>query len=213
MKRLPATTLFAAMLTLALAACDAPAPSGSPSADDALPPASDQPADDVPPATAPVPDDDIPPATSDGLARWDGYDEARFGMSDEEVREVWDGELNGNTAEGESCFHLNPVGQPSIAWFALMFGDGQFVRYSVANDEMAAPGGGKRGMAVAQIEQLYPGRIEQQNHKYVQGGHYLRIEQTGGGDSVLIFETDADGTVTEWRVGVPPQVDYIEGCA
>ena len=29
----------------------------------------------------------------------------------------------------------------------------------------------------------------------------------------VIFETDAEGTVTEWRVGLPPQVDYVEGCA
>jgi hypothetical protein len=28
-----------------------------------------------------------------------------------------------------------------------------------------------------------------------------------------VFETDAGGTVTEWRAGVPPQVDYVEGCS
>ena len=42
-------------------------------------------------------------------------------------------------------------------------------------------------------------------------GEYLRIE--GHGDTVLVFETDEDGTVTEWRVGVPPYVDYVEGCS
>lgn len=211
MTRFP-TTPLAAMLTLALVACDAHAPAESPSIDDALPPASDQPADDMPPATAPG-DNDTPPATADGLARWDGYDEVRLGMSAEEVREVWDGELNGAPMQGSTCHYLNPVGNPSIAYFALMIEDGRFVRYDVGNDRESAPGGGKRGMAAAQIQQLYSGRIEQQNHKYVQDGHYLRIAQAGGGAGVLIFETDADGIVTEWRIGVPPQVDYVEGCS
>jgi hypothetical protein len=30
---------------------------------------------------------------------------------------------------------------------------------------------------------------------------------------VLLFATDADGRVNEWRIGVPPQVDYVEGCS
>ncbi|HWI23748.1 MAG TPA: lectin, partial [Lysobacter sp.] len=33
------------------------------------------------------------------------------------------------------------------------------------------------------------------------------------GKGVLVFETDAAGKVTAWRAGVPPQVDYVEGCS
>ena len=62
-----------------------------------------------------------------------------------------------------------------------------------------------------QIEVLYPG-IEQQNHKYVEGGHYLRAGADSG-EGVVVFETGADDVVTEWRVGLPPQVDYVEGCS
>jgi len=29
----------------------------------------------------------------------------------------------------------------------------------------------------------------------------------------LLFETDAAGKITRWRVGVPPQIDYVEGCS
>jgi len=32
------------------------------------------------------------------------------------------------------------------------------------------------------------------------------------GTGALVFETDAQGRVTRWRAGVPPQVDYVEGC-
>ncbi|MGY1425807.1 lectin [Lysobacter sp. A289] len=178
----------------------------------------DQPGEDIPPATAPpgtVMPGELPQATdpAPAKARFDGYANVDFGMDTEQVRQLWDAELSGNPAEGESCFHLNPVGQPSIAYFALMFVDGRFARYSVANDEMVAPGGGQHGMDRKQIEQLYSGRIEQTPHKYVPDGQYLRIKNPEGGDGVLVFATDADGIVTEWRVGVPPAVDYVEGCA
>lgn len=146
-------------------------------------------------------------------ARFDGIGPASFGMSEEEVREAWPGELNGGPgAEGSSCYHLNPVGQPGLAYFALMFEDGGFVRYSVANENLSAPGGGRVGMDGAGIEQRYGAAIERGPHKYVEGGEYLRIADPAGGEGVLIFETNADGIVTEWRAGVPPPVDYVEGC-
>ncbi|MGQ4582536.1 lectin [Lysobacter sp. F60174L2] len=211
---LPALTL----LVLAMAAC-ADRGAGDAATAASAPPAVDQPSEDVPPATAPpgtrMPGDVAGSDASDsnaGEARFDGYGPARFGMSADEVIAAWDGELNGEpAADGSSCFHLNPVGQPDIAYFALMFEGGKFVRYSVSNETMSAPGGGQVGMDSAQIEALYPG-IEQQNHKYVEGGHYLRAGGDGG-EGVVVFETGADDVVTEWRVGLPPQVDYVEGCS
>jgi hypothetical protein len=58
---------------------------------------------------------------------------------------------------------------------------------------------------------LYGERVESQPHKYVAGGSYLRVAAPQG-ESALLFETDAQGTVTRWRVGVPPAGDYVEGC-
>ncbi|RZA22649.1 MAG: lectin, partial [Lysobacteraceae bacterium] len=71
---------------------------------------------------------------------------------------------------------------------------------------------GKRGMSLDEIRKLYPG-AEEQPHKYVEGGKNLRIKDSGGGNGVLVFEIDAAGKVSAWRVGVPPQVDYVEGCS
>ena len=112
--------------------------------------------------------------------------------------------------EAPECFHLSPTAQPDYAYFAMMFGDSRFVRYSASNDAMVAPGGGRRGMSATEVDVLYPDAVVRQPHKYTDG-EYLRIE--GHGDTVLVFETDEDGTVTEWRVGVPPYVDYVEGCS
>ena len=75
-------------------------------------------------------------------------------------------------------------------------------------------GGGKVGMSKAQIAALYAG-IEEEPHKYTDG-QYLRIKDAAGGNGVLLFETDGKGDaakVSEWRIGVPPQVDYAEGCS
>ena len=44
----------------------------------------------------------------------------------------------------------------------------------------------------------------------------IRGALTGGGNGVLLFETDGKGDddkVTAWRIGVPSQVDYVEGCS
>lgn len=200
---LPTVTL----LILALAACGEPTPVAT--SPDAAPPAivDDQPADDVPPATAPM------PAHTAGMARFDGYGDVRFGINAEEVKQAWGGELNGAPGAGQVCYHLAPIWQNAPAYFAFMIENDRFVRYDVGNDKEIAPGGGQRAMSAEQIHSLYEGRVEEQNHKYVEGGQNLRITDPDGGDGVLIFETDAAGIVTEWRVGVPPQVDYVEGCS
>lgn len=188
---------------LLLAACTGEqAPASGPTTVEAEPPvAADQPVEDIPPATKPA------PAT--GRARFDGYGALRFGMDEADAREAWDGGLNGDASDG--CHYLNPDGVQAPSYLAFMFDGGRFVRYDVGNDEEAAPGGGRRGMDTDEIDALYPGRVQAQPHKYTDG-QYLRIEDADG-DGVLVFETDAAGKVTEWHAGLPPQVDYVEGCS
>src|SRR3546814_8127930 len=68
-------------------------------------------------------------------------------------------------------------------------------------------------MGVDEIRSLYAGRVEEKPHKYVEGGKYLGVEDISGGKGKLVFATEGDGRFTSWRVGVPPQVDYVEGCS
>ncbi len=202
-----------ALLTLALSACG----DRTPATDDAATrPVADQPATDVPPATAPTPPAPNPmqpttPAADSGDSRFDGYGDMRFGMSDEEAKTAWSGELNGAPGAGETCYHLSPKWANVPADFAFMIEDDKFVRYSTESSKHTAPGGGKVGMGADEIKALYPGRVEEQPHKY-SDGKYLRIKEPAGSNA-LVFETDAGGKVTDWRVGVPPQVDYVEGCS
>lgn len=205
-------SLSLTVLVLALAACNAQPPAQD-AGDVAAPPPIDQPEQDVPPATAPVPAPTPPPAS--GLARFDGYGDMRFGMSEAEARAAWGGDLNGDAsgAAADACHYLNPVSNPAPSHFAFMIDGGKFVRYDVGNDSEVAPGGGRRGMTADAIRALYPGRIAESAHKYVDGGKYLKIAADDGGTGKLVFETDAAGKVSEWHAGIEPQVDYIEGCS
>jgi hypothetical protein len=217
---LPATLALA--VALSLAACNADRPS---TADGARGPAADassgapaagtpseatpaSPAQTQPPPTGPAND---MPGPGSGLARYDGYGDMRFGMTEDEARKAWGGALNGEAADG--CHYLNPAWEKAPSYFAFMFDGGRFVRYDVGNDKEIAPGGGRRGMTEAEIDATYAGRVAKSPHKYVEGGQYLRVKADDGSDGVLVFETDAAGKVTAWRAGLAPQVDWIEGCS
>lgn len=198
--------LALSLLALALTACNADR--APPPADGvANAPSSSAPADITPPVAA-TPSE---PAPDDALARFDGYGDMRFGMSADAAKQAWGGQLNGAPGRGETCYYLSPTSSPAPGYLAFMIEDGKFVRYDVGNDKETAPGGGKVGMVTSDIEAMYPGRVEQQPHKY-SDGNYLRIKDTAS-NGVLLFETDAAGKVTEWHAGVPPQVDYVEGCS
>ena len=193
------------LLALTLAACQPEAP--TPAADSPAPAPAPTPAQASPAPAAPAP-------SAAALARFDGYGSLRFGMSEADARAAWDGALGGGdpAATGDACHYLFPASAARPADLAFMFEGGRFVRYDIGTGADVAPGGGKVGMGAADIRALYPGRVAESPHKYVEGGLSLRIPATSG-DGVLVFETDADGRVTAWRAGLAPQVDYVEGCS
>lgn len=211
----------AVLLALALVACHgepAPAPTATAPAEPtapATPPAS------TPPAATPATDTpEAPSATNapDGdrdLARLDGYGPLRFGMTVEEMRQAWSATLHGAPPEGgaEACYYLNVVGDGATPYLTFMLDGGRFVRYEVSNDALLAPGGGRRGMTEAELQALYEDALKASPHEYVDGGKYLAFDTSGVAPSRLVFETDAQGRATEWRVGLSPQVDYVEGCS
>lgn len=216
-------------ILLALSACgQAPAPD----------PAVDAPADapdesfmDAPDAPPPLdqPEEEIPPATisdagraagaaqmpAEGVIGFDGFGPAPFGADQEAVRIAWGRDL-GDAAPDEpgGCHYLTPQPLPEDGYrIAFMIEGDRFARIDVKAADIPAPGGGHVGMAAAEIRALYGEGVEELPHKYVDDAHYLRIADPDGGDGVLLFETDESARVTQWRIGVPPQVDYVEGCS
>jgi hypothetical protein len=160
----------------------------------------------MPPAAASV-------ATAARTATFKGYGEATFGMNSKELREAWKAPLSGQApANLGDCYQLatDPAAPKSLT---LMIEGDKLVRYDVNNDAEVAPGGGKRGMDIGQIRKLYAGRIREQPDKYVPGAVDLRVSADDDSGSALVFQTDAAGKVTSWRVGQPPAVDCVEGCS
>lgn len=217
--------LLGLAMIAALAACNADR-AASPDATAAATPATiDQPADNVPPATMPTAMGMPAPASAqqqaatvdgaDTQAGFGGYGDVKFGTAAADMAKAWGGELKSVGEDANpGCYFMTPTWAKSTPDFNFMIGDGKFVRYATDSAKIVAPGGGKVGMRKGGIAGLYP-NLEAQPHKYTDG-QYLRVKDPGGSAAVLVFETDGkddDAKVTQWRVGLPPQVDFVEGCS
>ena len=77
---------------------------------------------------------------------------------------------------------------------------------------IVAPGGGRVGMSLGELQQLYPERADLGPDKYDPQAQHLRVRPEQEGHGIIDFALGADGKVSAWRVGLPPQVDYVEGC-
>ena len=211
---------LAALLGLAmLAACgEAPAPAAG---DATTAPATGGAADAaVPRDAAPAPT----VAVGGGMAEHDreqvhftGFGSARFGAEEAAVRAAWAGRLLPETLAGSTlCYYIEQDPRPDGGGVAFMFEGGRFVRYDVFGPGAgvsAAPGGFTVGAAADDILAAFGSRVEVQPHKYIEGGRYLILQPEFGEPGRVVFEVGRDGRVTQWRVGVPPQVFYVEGCS
>ena len=84
-----------------------------------------------------------------------------------------------------------------------------------AQARFAAGGVTPAGGGLEAAADLPVAALEAEPHKYTDG-QYLRIPDPAGGKGVLVFEVDGtgdDARATTWRIGLPPQVDYVEGCS
>lgn len=215
-------TAVLATAIAALCACSAQrdaADTPSQAVEEAVPaadPPLDQPPHDVPPATAgeQAPGSLRVDAPAEGTVTFAGFGPADFGATAEAVRQAWGGDLgDAQPSEPGGCYYLipQPVGTAGFRTAFMVEGD-RFVRIDVRDGSVVAPGGAKVGMTADEVRALYP-KVEEQPHKYDPAGKVLRVADPGGGNGALVLELDKDGRVDEWRIGVPPQVDYVEGCS
>lgn len=151
---------------------------------------------------------------AEGTISFAGFGPARFGAEPEQVRIGWGGDLgDARPSEPGGCYYLvpQPMGAEGYRTAFMIEGE-RFVRIDVRDASVTAPGGARVGMTVDEVRALYPA-LEEQPHKYDPAGKVLRVADPGGGEAALVLEVDAQGRVDEWRVGLPPQVDYVEGCS
>lgn len=212
MKHLP----IAGLLLLSLTACNRSAE--APAAADAPPPPTASAAAPTSPQADPAALAE--PAAAQGPARLDGYAGAKLGAGIAEVRNGFGSPLQGlgTDAAGkplpaddsnEGCYFLRPQGAEDPR---LMIEARKLVRYDVRSAAFTAPGGGKVGMTLGELQLLYPERADVGPDKYDEKAQHLRVRPAREGDAVIDFALGADGRVGAWRVGRTPQVDYVEGC-
>lgn len=199
-------------LASALAACTA---ERAPQARHEVP--ADVAADPAPADATPTPPANDMPATSPdgglGMATFAGYGDLKFGTPAADMAKAWGGELKdvGKDASAR-CYFMTPAWVKTPAEFNFMISDGKFARFGTQDAKYVAPGGGKVGMREAELQALYNNALQAAPHEY-SNGKYLSIAASGVAPTKLVFETDEQGVVTEWRVGVLPEVDYVEGCS
>lgn len=209
MNRLIGSCLAAGLL--ALAACSQPAPEPAAVAGSAAEPAA-QPASE--PAPPPPEATSSAPRNDPAVINFEGFGPAKFGTDEEQVRMSWGRPLEAGTpAEGATCYQLAMDPKPQDGnGILFMFEEGRFVRYDVDVPLHVAPGDFTVGASASDVLLAFAGRVEEQPHKYVEGGRNLVVTPEDGGPAWLVFEINAAGFVTAWRIGVPPQVHYVEGC-
>jgi hypothetical protein len=200
-------SILALGIALGLAGCERAPETPSADAEAAVP----TPAPATPAATGATPSAPAGDTAAQGPARLDGYGPLTLGSTLDEVRAAWKAPLQGEVPD-DYCHALRPQGAQAEDVILMIEGK-RLVRYDVRNDRTVAPGGGKVGMSLGQLQTLYPDRGDLTPHKYDERGHNLRVRPATEGGALINFEINGDGNVTAWRVGQTPQVDYVEGCS
>ncbi|MDZ4047349.1 MAG: lectin [Pseudoxanthomonas sp.] len=203
--------LLPLLAAFALAACAPP----EPAAVDTPAPVAVEPAAPTEASPATVEAEQALARNNPAVLNFEGFGPAKFGTDEEQVRMSWGHPLTAAApSEGSTCYFLTMDPTPEGGYgIAFMFEDGGFKRYDVDLPLHVAPGDVTVGASAADVLVKFEGRVQAMPHKYVEGGHYLVVTPEQGGDARLVFEVDPQGLVTEWRIGLLPQVLYVEGCS
>jgi hypothetical protein len=210
---------IAAALAFSLIACSpaAEAPSSSDAPEVVAegtapsPPVAPQPPSEP---VAPAPNDPATPSYDETLVNWGGYRTAPFNGDAAAVRAAATETLTGEPDPDngpDGCYYLMPPTDADGYRYAFMMEGGKFVRLDVKTADIVAPGGIVPGMTKADVLAAFPQTVQQPHH--YTDGQYLVVAPADGGEARLVFEVDAAGTIERWRIGLEPQVHYVEGCS
>jgi len=139
-----------------------------------------------------------------------GFGAVRFSMDRADAEKAAGGTLEAPGADPKACYIAHRPSQPEIGY---MFVDGKLSRIDVRTPGVLADGGGRVGMQADEIRTLYAGHLSEQPDKYDPAARLLKVGGDKPGVGGIIFEVDGKGVVMRYRAGLPPALDYVEGCS
>jgi hypothetical protein len=144
------------------------------------------------------------------VVSYDGFGPVKIGMTLSQASKALGVRVTRDASyEGSTCYYASPKG--GFKNIAFMMSGSRIVRIDIDSKDYATDRGAKVGDSEARIKRLYKGKFKIYQHKYVDDGHYIEVEMEGG-KYFIIFETDGRH-VGRYRVGIPEQVGYVEGCS
>lgn len=151
----------------------------------------------------------VPSSPRGWVVSFDGVGPLRVGMTREEAGAALPDGLHWPSGPVEGCDFAFVQGMGE--GLRLMVSNGRIARVDVNAPSIPTEAGARVGDLQARIRQLYGPGVQIQPHKY-EAGHYLIVSAPGDTLRRLIFETRGD-TVTRFRAGRRPEVDWVEGCS
>jgi hypothetical protein len=138
-----------------------------------------------------------------------GAGPVRVGMTVAEARQATgEGSITADSINRE-CDYIRPSGLPE--GISLMVVEGVVSRIDVSAPGITTAEGAGIGDLESQIDSLYGTSVIRRPHKYTDGS-YLIVPAAGDTAYQLVFETDGS-TVTTYRAGMMPMVQWVEGCS
>ena len=154
-----------------------------------------------------------PPLSADSPVVIGGMGAIRAGMTVDEASAAGRVELVMPDDYGfPDCYFVEPAGGPKGVSF--MVTGGTIGRVDVNARGVRTRSGVGVGSTEGEVQRTYPGQITVSPHTYDPTGHYLTFVPRDPAERELriVFETDGS-TVTSFRAGRLPDVEFVEGCA
>lgn len=141
-----------------------------------------------------------------------GLGQVKIGMTLKELKALFSKVEEQDAGAGTECFYAVPKGVPK--GISFMITGGKVARIDVDSANYSSMSGAKVGQTEKQVSKLYNGKLEVAPHHYDEKGHYLTFVPKDSKDKNfrMVFETDGK-TVTTFRAGKLPEVEYVEGCS
>jgi hypothetical protein len=140
----------------------------------------------------------------------DGLGQVQIGMTLDDAVNM--GLLNQNPNMDQRCDFVYPAVGSGLPEVAVMVVRGRIARIDVDTGAVTTEDGVKIGDSEDKVKSIYGDELKIEPHRLIDGGHYMTVlGDSASAGKALLFETDAQQRVSNFRSGRIPEVNW-EGC-